>query len=124
MKNDYSFNDLLEKTPYNLMDKNELFFKMRKLTMDGAIFHLDSVKEIEGVLSDEFYFIVHNIVAYKGKTPFLKGLFFATSRKPLIEFLEKSIARDDLRDLVIAPKFKTEPRYVIQVNDGTFYLCK
>ncbi|MFJ5340947.1 hypothetical protein ACIPSD_17760 [Pectobacterium sp. CHL-2024] len=124
MKNDYSFNDLLEKTPYTLMDKNELFFKMRKLTMDGTISHLDSVKEIEGILSDEFYFIIHNIVTYKGKTPFLKGLFFVTSRKSLIEFLEKSIVCDDLRDLVIAPKFNTEPRYVIQVNDGSFYFCK
>ncbi|WP_407345264.1 hypothetical protein [Dickeya ananatis] len=92
--------------------------------MNGNITHLNGVKEIERVISDEFYFIVHNIVTYKGKKPFLKGLFFVTPKKSLITFLEKSIECDDLRDLIIAPKFSTEPRYVIQVNDGAFYLCK
>ncbi|WP_139829423.1 hypothetical protein [Lonsdalea iberica] len=124
MKNNYSFNDLLEKEPYALMDKNELFFKMRELTMRGSISRLNGINETECNFSDEFYFIIHNIVSYKGKTPFLKGLFFVTPKKSLINFLAKSIERDDLRDLLIAPKFETEPRYVIQVNDGAFYLCK
>lgn len=124
MKNDYSFKDLLEKESCDLLNRDELFFKMRWLTMNGDITYLNGVKEIERVISDEFYFIVHNIVTYKGKKPFLKGLFFVTPKKSLITFLEKSIECDDLRDLIIAPKFSTEPRYVIQVNDGAFYLCK
>ncbi|ACX86351.1 hypothetical protein EXT68_11040 [Pectobacterium parmentieri] len=124
MKNNYSFKSLLEKDPYDLIDKNELFFKMRNLTMDGNIYHLDGIKEIEKDLNDEFYFIIHNIVSYKGNTPFLKGLFFITSKQSLVNFLEKSIEVDDLRNLLISPKFKDEPRYVIQINDGAFYLYK
>ncbi|MFP1946578.1 hypothetical protein [Lonsdalea quercina] len=124
MKNNYSFNNLSEKKPCELINKNELFLKMRNLTMNGAISHFGSIDEIDKYLQEGSYFVIHNMVVYKGKTPFLKGLFLVTSKGSLIKFLKQSIEIDDLRDLLIAPQFVTDPLYVMQVNDGVFYLCK
>ncbi|KKI44710.1 hypothetical protein [Hafnia alvei] len=124
MKNNYSFDLLEKKETYSGPDKNELFFCMLNLTKNSnSIALIESVCELGDWLSDDNYYIAHNIVFYKGKKAFFNGSMVIASKNNLINFIKKSMYLNELRDFLISPVFNGCPSYVIVVNDESFYLC-
>ena len=124
MKNNYLFDLLVKKEIYSDANKNELFFSMLNLTKNSNyIYPISTLNELESQLSENDYFIAHNLVIYKGKKAILKGEIAIASKDNLLDFLKKSIDSDDLRNFLISPVFNDRPNYVIAVNDDSFYLC-
>lgn len=122
MKNKYSFGLLEKKEIYSNHDKSELFFSMLDLTKKcNSIYLVDTFDELESKLTDEVFYIAHNLTSFKGRRVFFNGEIVLTSRIPLINFLKRSIEINDLRDFLISPVSDDFPRYVICINDDSFY---
>ncbi|CNF23207.1 Uncharacterised protein [Yersinia nurmii] len=124
MKNKYNFELLEKKEIYSGRDKSELFFSMLSLTKSGSsIYLMDTFNELESKLTDETFYIAHNLVSRKGKQVYFNGEIVMASRSCLIEFLKKSLEINDLRDFLISPIFDDSPHYVVFINDESFYYC-
>ncbi len=121
MKNNYSFELLTRKEIYSGSNKSDLFFSMLELTKCGAIYPVDTFVELEDKLSDNQYYIAHNLVFRKGKKVLFNGELVVSYRNDLIDFLAKSIESNDLRNLLISPVFDESPSYVVSINDESFY---
>lgn len=125
MKNKYTFKLLERKEIYSGSNRSELFSSMLELTKNASsIYLMETFSTLLGKLSDEHYYLAHNIVFRKGGKVVFQGEIIVVTRDDLIDFLKKSIEINDLRDFLISPVFDGHPSYVVSVNDGSFYFFK
>jgi len=125
MKNKYTFKLLERKEIYSGSNRSELFSSMLELTKNASsIYLMETFSTLLGKLSDEHYYLAHNIVFRKGGKVVFQGEIIVVTRDDLIDFLKKSIEINDLRDFLISPVFDEYPSYVVSVNDGSFYFFK
>jgi len=125
MKNKYTFKLLEEKDVYSGSNKNELFTSMLELTKNASLIQpIETFSSLQDKLSDDHYYLAHNIVFRKGGKVTFQGEIMVVTRKNLMDFLKKSIEVNDLRSFLISPIFDESPSYVVSVNDESFYFFK
>lgn len=85
---------------------------------------VQSIDEVGNLLKDGIYFISHNLILRKGKTQILAGKAFYVHREELLKFLSKTASEDDLRPMLLCPRFEDTPEFVIQIDEDQFVLYK
>jgi hypothetical protein len=125
MKNKYTFELIGEKDNYSELNKDELFYSMLELTKNASsIYLIETFSSLVDKLSEDRYFIAHNLLLRKGGKVFFQGEIIVITRGDLINFLAKLIEINDLRDFLISPVFDKHPSYVVSIYDDSFYYCK
>lgn len=123
MKNNYSFEQLTRKTSLLPTEKDRVFADMLKVVRNGSLLlTTDSLAELESILDCDIYYIIHNLVSYKGKKAILKGAAVKTFRSDLLKFLEISASQGDMRNLLISPIFNETPKQVLYLTEDLYYL--
>lgn len=123
MKNNYKFINLKkEHADFSQNEKSEIFFLMTDFITDNTVNIVsDTVTELKKILNGDLFFIAHNFVSMKGKRKIFNGDLAIAQKFDLIDFIENSIAVDDLRSFLISPIFKSEPDYVIYIGEDAYF---
>jgi hypothetical protein len=125
MKNKYLFDSLVKTEIIYGVGSDSLFFSMFDVVREGILLSfLNSHYELKESLTDEFYYIAHNLFAYKGKKVIFKGSIATASRDEILLFFNQSNKNDDAREFLLSPVFTDKPKFVIYVAEGTYYIYK
>jgi hypothetical protein len=118
MKNLYKFNFLVKSEVPSGLSEPDVFFKMRDLMCKGELkLILDDAEGVIECLMDEYYYVAHNLVAFKGKKPIFLGRVFMAEKSDLVSFIRFSMESGDLRSMLLSPCFDREPSQVILVTE-------
>jgi hypothetical protein len=125
MKNQYQFSELQNKESISNEDASRIFFKIQDaISKKPMTRFVQSIDEVGNLLKDGIYFISHNLILRKGKTQILAGKAFYVHREELLKFLSKTASEDDLRPMLLCPRFEDTPEFVIQIDEDQFVLYK
>lgn len=123
MKNNYLFKNLINKETISTFEKNDVFLKMLNVINTGnLLLSTTSFSELTPFLTEENYYIAHNLVSYRGKEMILKGEMFKVAKNELIHFIEKSISIGDMRDFLISPISTNSKKEVLYLTEDIGYL--
>lgn len=122
MNSKYSFVRLLNRREVDPLNKSKLFGKMIEFTRGrSAIGHSDSLVWLREQLGVGELLVGHYLVRFKGKTPIFDGMLVIADSECFIDYLRSSIQSDDLRSLLVAPTFDTDPKLVVHVSEDAVF---
>jgi len=124
MKSKYEFLDLKKEYIVAPGDDEDIFFRMLSIAEHGSLnLVTDHISEINNSIPDGKYWIAQNIESRKGKKRFFLGRVACAFKDEIIDFIERSIKKDDLRNLIIQPIFECDWKFVVLVSEeGSFFL--
>jgi len=125
MKNNYQFEYLIKSELPNGVDESSIFFAMHRLSMESQKTRCLAIDDFESLLTEGEFYVAHNVIAYKGKTKTFRGKLVLAKKSDLIDFLKHATTCNDLRPLLISPRFSVTPEQVILISEDEchLYLC-
>lgn len=122
MKNQYQFEHLSKIELPSDVDEALIFFAMYELSVKSTLFTSFTIDEFEKTLPNGQYYVANKLVAHKGKKLIFKGKVALAEKPDLISFLKTAIAENDLRRLLISPRFSVTPKQVIFISEDECHL--
>lgn len=125
MKNHYTLQALVRAELSSREEERRVFFLMRDAVAAGqAVLPIADVDALAGILQDERCYIAHNLVRWKGRTALFAGRTFCATAADVVAFLRAAIQAGDVRPLLIAPCFTTQPHRVVRVDEDQLGLYR
>lgn len=117
MKNQYQFEQLSKIELSRDVDEASIFLAMYELSVKSTLISSFPTDEFEKSLSNEQYHVANKLVTRKGKKLIFSGKVVLAEKLSLISFLKKAITKNDLRPLLISPRFSVKPKQVIFISE-------
>ncbi|MCF7749966.1 hypothetical protein KQ945_04340 [Bacillus subtilis subsp. subtilis] len=125
MKNHYTLQALVRSELSSTAEEQRIFFLMQAVATASADFlPVADLDALADVLAEHTCYIAPHRVTRKGRTVIFSGRTYRATAVEVMAFLRGAAQAGDLRPLLIAPHFDTQPGQVVTVDEDQICLYR